>query len=120
MIYVPAHTNRIGEARASHPAGSRLRQHGPNRAEVGDIMLKNKIVADRDLLDRMDWQASSPDGEFNLDSVDSVQSFFKQEAINDKTAPRERRVDASFAQAAAKELAPFQLLNKSSTLQGCR
>ena len=94
--------------------------HGPNRAQVVDIMVKNKIVADRDLLDRMDWQARSPNGEFNLDSVDSVQTFFKQEAIIDKTAPRDRLVDASFAQAAAKELAPFQLLNKSSTLQGCR
>jgi hypothetical protein len=87
---------------------------------VVDIMVKNKIVADRDLLDKMDWQARSPNGELNLDSVDSVQTFFKQEAIIDKTAPRDRLVDASFAQAAAKELAPFQLLNKSSKLQGCR
>src|SRR5581483_1143127 len=31
--------------------------HGPNRAEVVDLMVKNKIVTDRDLLDRMDWQA---------------------------------------------------------------
>jgi len=94
--------------------------HGPNRAEVVDIMVKNKIVTDHDLLDRMDWQARSPDGEFNLDSVDSVQTFFKQEAIIDKTAPRERLVDASFAQAAAKELGPFALANKSSKLMGCR
>jgi NitT/TauT family transport system substrate-binding protein len=94
--------------------------HGPNRAEVVDIMVKNKIVADRDLLDRMDWQARSPDGAFNLDSVDSVQTFFKQEAIIDKTAPRERLVDASFAQAAAKELGPFALANPSSKLEGCR
>ena len=94
--------------------------HGPNRAQVVDIMVKNKIVADRDLLDRMDWPARSPDGELNLDSVDSVQTFFKQEAIIDKTAPRDRLVDAGFAQAAARELAPFQLLDKSSKLQGCR
>jgi hypothetical protein len=83
-------------------------------------MVKNKIVADRDLLDRMDWQARSPDGAFNLDSVDSVQTFFRQEAIIDKTAARERLVDASFAQAAAKELGPFELINKSSKLLGCR
>ena len=92
----------------------------PNRAEVVDIMVKNKIVADRDLLDRMDWQARSPDGALNLDSVDSVQTFFKQEAIIDKTAPRERLIDASFAQAAAKELGPFALANPSSELEGCR
>jgi len=94
--------------------------HGPNRAEVLDIMVKNKTVADRDLLDRMDWPARSPDGAFDLDSVDSVQTFFKQEAIIDKTAPRERLVDASFAQAAAKELGAFDLVNKSSKLSGCR
>ena len=94
--------------------------HGPNRAEVVDIMVKNKIVADRDLLDRMDWQGRSPDGALNLDSVDSVQTFFKQEAIIDKTAPRERLIDASFAQAAAKELGPFALANPSSELEGCR
>ncbi len=94
--------------------------HGPNRAEVVDIMVKNKIAADRDLLDRMDWQARSPDGAFNLDSLDSVQTFFKQEAIIDKTAPRDRLVDASFAQAAARELGPFALANPSSELEGCR
>ena len=94
--------------------------HGPNRPEVLDIMVKNKIVADRELLDRMDWQARSPDGAFNLDSVDSVQTFFKQEAIINKTAPRERLVDGSFAQAAAQELGPFRLANAASELQGCR
>ena len=92
----------------------------PNRAEIIDIFLKDHIGNDRALLDRMDWQARSPNGEFDLDSVDSVQTFFKQEGIIDRTAPRDRLVDASFAQAAAKELAPFRLLNKSSTLQGCR
>jgi NitT/TauT family transport system substrate-binding protein len=94
--------------------------HGPNRAEVLDIIVRNKIVADRGLLDRMDWQARSPNGELDLDSVDSVQTFFKQEAAIDKTAPRERLVDSSFAQAAAKELGPFDLINKSSKLHGCR
>jgi NitT/TauT family transport system substrate-binding protein len=94
--------------------------HGPNRPEVLDIMVKNKIVADRALLDHMDWQARSPDGAFNLDSVDSVQTFFKQEAIIDKTAPRERLVDGSFAQAAAQELGPFALANPASALKGCR
>jgi NitT/TauT family transport system substrate-binding protein len=94
--------------------------HGPNRAEVVDIMLKNKIVSDRDLLDKMDWQARSPDGAFELAGVDSMQTFFKQEAIIDKTAPREQLIDASFAQAAAKELGAFGLVNKSSKLLGCR
>jgi len=94
--------------------------HGPNRTEVLDIMVGNKIAADRDLIERMDWQARSPDGAFNLDSVDSVQAFFKQEAIIERTAPRERLVDAGFAQAAAEAFGPFELINQSSKLQGCR
>jgi NitT/TauT family transport system substrate-binding protein len=94
--------------------------HGPNRAEVVDIMVRNKIVADRDLIDKMDWPARSPNGELDLDSMDSVQTFFKQEAIIDKTGPRERLIDASFAQAAAKELGSFELFNTSSKLSGCR
>jgi NitT/TauT family transport system substrate-binding protein len=94
--------------------------HGPNRAEVVDMLHKNKIVTDRDLLDKTEWPARSPDGALDSDSVDSVQTFLKQEAIIDKTAPRERLIDMSFAQAAAKELGSFQLVNKSSKLQGCR
>jgi NitT/TauT family transport system substrate-binding protein len=94
--------------------------HGPNRAEVVDLMVKNKIVADRGLLDKMDWQARTPNGTVNLASVDSVQNFFKQEGIIDKTAPIDKLVDARFAEAAAKELGPFELINKASKLQGCR
>jgi hypothetical protein len=49
-----------------------------------------------------------------------VQAFFKQEAIIERTAPRERLVDAGFAQAAAEAFGPFALINQSSRLQGCR
>jgi NitT/TauT family transport system substrate-binding protein len=94
--------------------------HGPNRAEVIDLMVKNKIVNDAALLDRMDWQARTPNGTVNLASVDHIQNFFKQEGIIDKTAPPEKLVDTHFAEAAAKELGPFELNNKASTLQGCR
>jgi len=94
--------------------------HGPNRAEIIDIMIKNKIVNDRALLDKMEWQARTVNGEFNLDSVDSQQQFYKQEGIIDKVAPRDKLVDASFAEAAAKELGPFHLINTSSKLKGCR
>lgn len=94
--------------------------HGPNRAEVIDVMVKEKIVKDRDLLDKMDWQARSPNGTVNLDSLASIQNFFQQEKIIDKTAPIDKLVDARFAEAAAKELGPFELINKASKLKGCR
>lgn len=94
--------------------------HGPNRAEMIDVMMKNKVVTNRELVERMNWQARSPNGEFNLASLESVQNFYKAEGIIKQTAPRDRLVDASFAQAAAKELGPFQLINKASKLKGCR
>jgi NitT/TauT family transport system substrate-binding protein len=94
--------------------------HGPNRAELINVMIKNKVVDDRSLLERMDWQARSPNGTVSMDSVASMQAFYKQEKIIDKEAPAGRLVDLSFAEAAAKELGPFELINKSSTLKGCR
>jgi NitT/TauT family transport system substrate-binding protein len=94
--------------------------HGPNRAEVIDVMMKNKVVTDRSLVERIPWQARSPNGEFNLASLDSLQNFYQREGIIEKTAPRDKLVDASFAQAAAKELGPFELANKASPLKGCR
>ena len=61
-----------------------------------------------------------PNGTVNLASVASMQDFYKQEKIIDKTAPTGRLVDASFAEAAAKELGQFELINKASKLKGCR
>ena len=49
-----------------------------------------------------------------------MQNFYKQEKIIDKEAPAGRLVDASFAEAAAKELGKFELINKASKLKGCR
>jgi len=94
--------------------------HGPNRGALIDVMIRNKIVADRDLLERMHWQARDPNGRVFLDSVASMQSFYKQERIIDKEAPVARLVDASFAAAAGKELGPFALTNTASKLKGCR
>jgi NitT/TauT family transport system substrate-binding protein len=94
--------------------------HGPNRGEVIDVMLKNKVVEDRDLLDRMDWQARDPNGAVNLDSIASMQTFYKQERIIDKEAPKGSLVNTRFAEAAAGELGPIQLINASSKLKGCR
>jgi len=94
--------------------------HGPNRREVIDVMIRNKIVEDRSLLERMDWQARNADGTVNLDSLASMQSFYRQERIIDREAPRDRLVDLSFAQAAVRELGGFELVNSSSALKGCR
>jgi NitT/TauT family transport system substrate-binding protein len=94
--------------------------HGPNRGEMLDVLMKHRIATDRALLDRMDWQARTPNGEFNLASLLDIQAFFKQEGIIDKTAPGERLVDPHYAAVAAKEFGPFEVANTESKLKGCR
>ena len=68
----------------------------------------------------MQWQARNPNGTFSLASLLSMQSFFRQEGLIEKELPADKLADGSFAEAAAKELGPFALANKASTLQGCR
>ena len=94
--------------------------HGPNRSEVIDVLVSNKVVNDRALLDRMAWQARDPNGKFNIPSLLAIQSFFKRENIITREAPGERLADTSFTEAAAKELGAFDLINKASKLAGCR
>jgi NitT/TauT family transport system substrate-binding protein len=94
--------------------------HGPNRGEIINIFMKNRIGTDRDLLDRMSWQSRTPNGEFNVASIIDMQAFFKREGTIDKTSPAEKLVDPSYAADVAKELGPFALINKASSLKGCR
>jgi hypothetical protein len=49
-----------------------------------------------------------------------MQAFFKREGTIDKTSPAEKLVDPSYAADVAKELGPFELINKASPLKGCR
>lgn len=94
--------------------------HGPNRADVVAIMVKNKVRGKPDLLAKMEWQARSPNGEFSLPSLMAMQNFFKNEDIIKQIAPREKLVDASFSADAAKDLGPFTVSNAASKLKGCR
>jgi NitT/TauT family transport system substrate-binding protein len=94
--------------------------HGPNRGEVLDILIRNKVVTDRALLDRMDWQARDPNGRFNLASIMSIQSFFRQEGMAERESPAERLATNEYADAAAQALGPFVVINKDSKLEGCR
>jgi NitT/TauT family transport system substrate-binding protein len=93
--------------------------HGPNRAYVIDLLIKNK-VADRALLENAPWPARDPNGRFNVKSVIDVQDWFLKEGMITQKFPAERLIDTSYAEEAAKELGPFELVNKASTLPGCR
>jgi NitT/TauT family transport system substrate-binding protein len=94
--------------------------HGPNRDEVIAIMIKYGVAGDHDTLDKFPWQARDPNGRFNIASVLDVQDwYFKDGVIKQKFTP-EQLVDPSYADAAAKELGAFNLINKDSKLGGCR
>ena len=94
--------------------------HGPNRAEVVDIMFKNKVATSREQLDQMDWQARNPYGRFNVPSVLDLQDWFYKEGIIKQKFPAERLIDAEYADYAEKTLPPFKLANASDPLKGCR
>ena len=94
--------------------------HGPNRQEVEDIMWKYRAVRDRELLHTMPWQARDPNGRFNVASILDLQDWFYKEKMITERFPAERLIDTSYAEDAARRLPPFEVINKSSTLGGCR
>jgi len=94
--------------------------HGSNRGEIIDMFLKYRIGTDRDLLDRMAWQARNVNGEFNIASILDMQAFFQREGIIQKTSPADKLVDPRYAAEVEKELGPFHLTNTASPLKGCR
>lgn len=94
--------------------------NGPNRQEVEDILWKYKAVSDRALLHTMPWQARDPNGRFNMASVLDVQDwYFKEKLITEKFPP-DRLIDAGYADYAATQLPPFQVINAADKLAGCR
>lgn len=94
--------------------------HGPNRAEVVDVMFKYKVGTDRDQLDKMDWQARSPNGRFNIPSVLDLQDWFSKEGIVKQKFTADRLIDSEYAEYAEKTLPPFEVANKADQLKGCR
>ncbi len=94
--------------------------HGPNRQEVEDIMWKYRAVNDREMIHTMAWQARDPNGRFNVASVLDVQDWFAKENMIKEKFPAARLIDTSYSDYAAKQLPPFEVINKDSTLKGCR
>jgi NitT/TauT family transport system substrate-binding protein len=94
--------------------------HGPNRAEVEDILWKYKAAGDRALIHTMSWQARDPNGRFNLASVADLQDWFFKAGLISQQFPLTRLIDASYADDAAEQLPPFVVINKDSELSGCR
>ena len=93
---------------------------GPNRAEVVDLVLKYGIAKDRAQVDRMMWQSRSPDGHMNPDSIADLYRVYKKEGLIEREPDMGKLMDVSLAAEAAASLGPFELINKSSPLKGCR
>jgi NitT/TauT family transport system substrate-binding protein len=94
--------------------------NGPNRNEVLDLMVRNGIAPDRAFLDRLKWQARSPDGAFNRASILDIRRLYKKEGFIERDPPDDKLFDASLGAEAVRELGPFELINKASPLAGCR
>jgi NitT/TauT family transport system substrate-binding protein len=94
--------------------------HGPNRAEVVDIMIKHGVAGDKNTLDKFPWQARDLNGRFNMASLLDVQEWYLKEGyIKNKLTP-EQLVDTSYSEQAAKALGPFTVTNTADQLAGCR
>ena len=94
--------------------------HGPNRGEMLDMMTRVGIGADRDALDKMSWQARTPDGLVNMASLRDIKRVYNGEGLIEKDPPDDKLVVAELAADAAKSLGPFKLINEASPLKGCR
>ena len=94
--------------------------HGPNRAEVVDVMFKYKVAPSREQLDQMAWQARSPNGRFNVASILDLQDWFFKEGIIKQKFPAERLIDSDYADYAEKTLPPFAVINQADKLKGCQ
>lgn len=94
--------------------------HGPGRDEVAQTLVAHKVVTNAGTVEKMAWQARDPNGRFNLASlIDEQDWFFTHHFIQGRAAPG-RLVDTSYAEAAAKTLGPFEVVNKDDQLAGCR
>ncbi len=94
--------------------------HGaPIRTEIIDQLVKSKVETRREVLDGF-WTARPIDGRVNEKSMLDVQKFYLDQKMIKRTFPIDKVVDYTPIEAAAKQLPPFELINKASQLEGCR
>lgn len=94
--------------------------HGPDRGQVAQTLVAHKVVANAATVEKMAWQARDPNGRFNLASLVDEQDWFFAHHFIQGRAVTGRLVDESYAEAAAKTLGPFEVVNKDDQLAGCR
>ncbi len=93
---------------------------GSTRKEMIDLLVRDKIEPRRETLEQLPWQSRDVNGKINDASVLDVQDFYIAGKFTNAKQPIEKLVDSSYVDAAVKQLGPFELENKASTVKGCR
>ncbi len=78
------------------------------RAEIVAILAKNTPVKDAAVYAKMIWPGLHPDGKLNVSSLRDQQDWYKANGQVQQVVPDDRLVDASFAEAAVKQLGPYK------------
>jgi NitT/TauT family transport system substrate-binding protein len=83
-------------------------RHGPNRAEVIDMVMRYTAVQDRAVFEEMKWAELDPDGKIRIDSMLDQQEFFFSRGYMKQRVPAEQFVDDSFAKRALAVVGPYR------------
>jgi len=92
---------------------------GANRPEVVKILAKYTTVHDPQLIERMEWGSSDPQGRIPTDSVMAFQKLELAEKQIETVLPIEQLVESAWVRAAAQKLGPFNLAHDDGK-PGCR
>jgi NitT/TauT family transport system substrate-binding protein len=93
---------------------------GAIRKDVIEAIVRHGSERNPKILNDYPWPSRSADGRVNVASMLDMQRWYVANKFSTANLPAERLVDMSYADAAVKQLGPFQLENKASTLTGCR
>ncbi len=85
------------------------RIQGPNADEINSIIAEYSNITDPELLSNMVAAGIDPNGELNVDGMESdLQTWKDQGLLENEDVTAEQTVDASFAEAAVEELGPYE------------
>jgi hypothetical protein len=83
--------------------------HGPNRAEVVDIISRYSNVNDKNAIENMEWGARDPEARVFERSVMDIQDYYFQEKLTEKKFAFNDFVDDRYRAAAVQKVGPFKL-----------
>ncbi len=93
---------------------------GPNRKEVIDIALKNKLERNAANMDRFPWTSRNLDGHVNMPSVMDMQKYYVENKLVKSASPAEKIYTDEYIKFANAQLGPLPQVPAGSKLPGCR